>query len=111
MNHGNANGNCSACHPGGGSSFSCTNCHNGGDFEEEHRDEGINDLSNCLGCHPGGQEGDDFNGQGMVPRDGSVVNNDASGLGAHLLDMTASLSFLALIAVFPGVIDRFGRNS
>ena len=31
--------------------------------EEEHRDEGINDLSNCLGCHPGGQEGDDFNSQ------------------------------------------------
>jgi hypothetical protein len=109
MNHGNADGQCSACHPGGGSNYSCTNCHSGGDFEEEHRDEGINDLSNCLGCHPGGQEGDDVNGQVMVPADGLTVNNDGSGLGNYLLDMAASLSFLALIAVFPGVSDRFGR--
>lgn len=60
LNHGNANGQCTACHTDNDySSYTCTYCHNGGEFEDEHREEGITDLSNCLQCHPDGREGDD----------------------------------------------------
>jgi hypothetical protein len=58
----------------------------------------------------GGQEGNDVNSEGMFPANGLTVNNDGSGLCNHLIDMAASLSFLALIAVLPGMTDRFGRS-
>jgi hypothetical protein len=60
MNHGNANGKCSSCHPSGGSSYNCFACHDKAKMTEKHNEEGISDFaSRCLACHPGGREGDD----------------------------------------------------
>lgn len=58
MNHGDANGKCSQCHPSGGSQFNCFACHDKGKINNEHSEEGIsNFVSRCLDCHPRGKEG------------------------------------------------------
>ena len=61
MNHGEAGGQCSRCHPTTYASYSCFICHehNESELRREHSEEGIGDLSNCLRCHPGGREADD----------------------------------------------------
>ncbi len=56
LNHGNANGNCSSCHPSGGSAYNCYLCHNEQEMIKHHAEKGITDLSNCLSCHPGGRK-------------------------------------------------------
>ncbi|MEJ2748206.1 MAG: hypothetical protein P8183_09910 [Anaerolineae bacterium] len=64
--HGNANGNCTTCHPGNDTrTYTCFNCHNQQKMIGEHSEEGIGDLSNCVRCHAdgkgheGGDRGDD----------------------------------------------------
>jgi uncharacterized protein YjbI with pentapeptide repeats len=60
LGHGEANGQCSACHTNNDfSSYTCANCHSGERFIEKHSEEGITDLSNCVGCHPDGEKPDD----------------------------------------------------
>jgi hypothetical protein len=60
MKHGGANGNCSKCHPAGGSKYDCYACHNQDKMTKKHNEEGISDIgSRCLDCHPNGKEGDE----------------------------------------------------
>ncbi|MBE2201598.1 MAG: cytochrome c3 family protein [Anaerolinea sp.] len=60
INHEGANGECSACHPGGNTAvYTCTVCHDQQEMEEEHREEEITDIRNCMACHPDGREPDD----------------------------------------------------
>ncbi len=58
INHGGANGQCAACHPGGFNSWSCASCHDPGSMDGKHR-EVAGYSSNCLQCHAGGQHGED----------------------------------------------------
>lgn len=57
MEHGDANGECSACHDGTSSNVNCYRCHNKADTEKKHQEEGILDIAGrCLECHPDGKE-------------------------------------------------------
>lgn len=59
INHGGANGQCAACHPGGTGSWTCFGCHDQARMDAKHLEEGITDYaSRCLSCHPGGRGGD-----------------------------------------------------
>lgn len=67
MTHGDANGNCAACHVGETRAWTCTNCHNADEMNEEHADEDIFNITNrCIECHADGREGDD--GVAPAPR-------------------------------------------
>lgn len=58
MNHGDAGGDCYACHDGAKSNVNCYRCHDRAETEKKHTEEGILDIAgNCLACHPNG-EGD-----------------------------------------------------
>lgn len=60
MDHGDAGGNCSACHDGYKTSVNCYTCHNRSETEKKHAEEDIFDIAGrCLQCHPTGDEGDD----------------------------------------------------
>ncbi len=60
MNHGGANGQCSACHVGGGTDYDCFKCHNQNELDKKHNEKGIPDYaSHCLDCHSGGKGGGD----------------------------------------------------
>ncbi len=56
LNHGNANRQCAACHPGGNTgSWSCTGCHSQRDMDEHHKE--VSGYSgNCLACHANGRK-------------------------------------------------------
>ena len=55
MNHGGANGVCSACHTDNGNGpADCFKCHNRTKMDDKHKN--INNYaSRCLECHPGGR--------------------------------------------------------
>ena len=54
LNHGEANGNCGACHTSGvPGPAPCSVCHDQGKMDEKHR-EVRNYDGNCLACHPNG---------------------------------------------------------
>ena len=58
VNQGDANGNCSSCHPSGGSKYNCFACHDKAKINNEHNEEGISNFAGrCLACHPRGKEG------------------------------------------------------
>ena len=57
---------------------------------------------------PVGQEGDDVNGEAGLSAKNNVASNQSSGLWGYLIEMSASLSSLALVAIVPGVMERFG---
>ena len=60
IQHGGANGECSACHPSGTDSYTCENCHSFAAMRAEHQEEGIfNIAGRCIACHPYGNEGDE----------------------------------------------------
>jgi hypothetical protein len=60
MNHGDAKGNCSKCHPSGGAQYNCYACHDKDKMINKHNEKGISDIgSRCLDCHPGGKKGDE----------------------------------------------------
>ncbi len=59
VDHGDANGDCAACHGDDFSRASCTRCHNPAKLSAKHEEEGISDLGDCLSCHPKGDKGDD----------------------------------------------------
>jgi hypothetical protein len=54
IDHGGADGNCSACHPGGDTaSYHCFTCHSATTTVNFHNARGISDvLSKCADCHP-----------------------------------------------------------
>jgi hypothetical protein len=54
IEHGGADGGCSACHAGGDtSSYHCFTCHSGATTVNLHEARGITDvLSKCTDCHP-----------------------------------------------------------
>jgi hypothetical protein len=56
LNHGNAGGDCSACHGSPLPNYTCTKCHahDPARMADKHAEKGITDISDCLGCHPGG---------------------------------------------------------
>jgi hypothetical protein len=57
MNHKNANGNCSKCHPSKSSAYTCYNCHDKAKMENKHDEKGIFDIaSRCAECHRGGDD-------------------------------------------------------
>ena len=59
MNHANANGDCSKCHPSGGADWTCYTCHDQQKMEQKHSEEGISNISTrCVDCHPNGREGE-----------------------------------------------------
>ncbi len=59
LDHGGANGNCSTCHPGGGSGFTCFNCHNQSELDKKHNEKGIPDwIDRCMDCHADGRKHD-----------------------------------------------------
>jgi hypothetical protein len=56
MDHGGAGGNCSTCHPNGGSNYTCYNCHDRAETEKHHAEKNILDIANrCTQCHAGGR--------------------------------------------------------
>jgi hypothetical protein len=56
-NHGDADGECAACHPSGTSNWSCYNCHDQAKMESKHAEKEIFDIaSRCLECHPQGNK-------------------------------------------------------
>ena len=56
MDHGGADGECSACHEGTSSNVNCSRCHDKGETEKRHTDKGILDIGGrCLECHPDGK--------------------------------------------------------
>ncbi len=59
VDHGDAKGECAACHGDDFSRASCTRCHNKAELTKRHEEEGIVDLGDCLSCHPKGDKGDD----------------------------------------------------
>jgi hypothetical protein len=60
VDHGNANGNCAACHPSGGSDWTCYGCHSEAEMIHKHDEEGIPNITGrCLECHPNGEHDDD----------------------------------------------------
>jgi hypothetical protein len=60
MDHGDAKGNCSKCHPSGGAKYNCYACHNKEKMIKKHDEKGISDIgSRCLNCHPNGDKEDD----------------------------------------------------
>jgi hypothetical protein len=57
MNHGRANGQCAACHPGGGSAWTCFGCHNKTEMDKKHAEERItNYAARCMECHSDGKD-------------------------------------------------------
>ncbi len=59
MDHGNAGGNCYACHNGPKPAVNCYTCHNPAETEKHHAEEGIIDIAGrCLECHQGGEKDD-----------------------------------------------------
>ena len=59
VDHGDANGECTACHGTDFSRATCTRCHDKAKISKEHEEKGISDLGDCLSCHPKGDKGDD----------------------------------------------------
>jgi hypothetical protein len=60
MNHGDANGKCSKCHPSGGANYNCYACHDKDKMINKHNEKSITDISNrCLECHRRGEKGED----------------------------------------------------
>ncbi len=63
LNHGDANGKCSKCHPNDPPQWTCYACHNRDKMVQKHNDEGINNIDGrCLQCHPNGNKGGDGGG-------------------------------------------------
>jgi hypothetical protein len=57
MDHGDASGDCAACHPSGGSDWTCYTCHEQQETLEKHDEEVGGDIAGrCLECHPNGEE-------------------------------------------------------
>ena len=58
MNHGDAGGQCSTCHPSGYSEYTCYGCHkhDPAEIEKKHQEKGIPDFSDCTSCHATGKE-------------------------------------------------------
>jgi hypothetical protein len=57
MNHGNANGDCTRCHPSGTQSWTCFTCHDKSEMDKKHNEKNIsNYASRCLECHPNGRD-------------------------------------------------------
>jgi len=57
----NHNAECNTCHTNNNfSSYTCYSCHEHSESEmlNEHREEGINDISKCADCHKSGNEHD-----------------------------------------------------
>jgi hypothetical protein len=60
LNHGDANRNCAACHPGNvTTTYSCFGCHDQAKMVREHAKEDIFDITHCVRCHADGEEPDD----------------------------------------------------
>ncbi|MCB9419656.1 MAG: hypothetical protein H6667_07620 [Ardenticatenaceae bacterium] len=75
--HGNANGDCTTCHPGNDTrTYTCYSCHNQQEMISEHSEEGIGDLSNCVRCHANGEEHDGEDGNGDEHEDGGEEHED-----------------------------------
>ena len=56
LNHGGANGQCSVCHPNGGTAWTCTACHGNAAMDARHA-QVAGYSHNCIQCHPTGQGG------------------------------------------------------
>lgn len=57
MDHGDAKGECAACHEGTSSNVNCYRCHDRGETEKHHTEKNILDIDGrCLQCHPDGKE-------------------------------------------------------
>jgi hypothetical protein len=59
INHRNADGVCSRCHPVSWAAYTCARCHPNGKMAEEHNDEPGYTPDGCLRCHPTGRKEDD----------------------------------------------------
>jgi hypothetical protein len=59
MNHRNADGRCSRCHPASWASWSCASCHPYRKMDEEHDEEAGYSRTACVRCHPDGRKEDD----------------------------------------------------
>ena len=63
MNHGDANGKCSKCHPSGGAKYNCYACHDQAKMTKKHNEEGVSNFGGrCLDCHKRGDKGDEGGG-------------------------------------------------
>jgi hypothetical protein len=57
INHGNADGVCSKCHPSGTSSWTCFTCHDQAKMTKKHEEKGIPDyIDRCMECHGDGRK-------------------------------------------------------
>ncbi len=57
IDHKNADGVCSRCHPANNSNWTCYNCHNQAETEKHHAEKNIFDIGNrCIECHPSGDD-------------------------------------------------------
>jgi hypothetical protein len=60
MDHKDANGSCTTCHPSAMRDWSCFGCHDQGKLERKHTEKGISDfVGQCMNCHLNGREHDD----------------------------------------------------
>ncbi len=60
IDHKNADGVCSKCHPSGTSSWTCFTCHNEAEMTKKHEEKGIPDyVARCMECHGDGRKHDD----------------------------------------------------
>ncbi len=56
INHKNADGVCSRCHPSNTNGYTCYNCHDRQKMENKHAEKNIFDIANrCADCHPDGK--------------------------------------------------------
>jgi len=76
LTHGNANRDCSACHPGGDTgSWSCDGCHDPSEMNDKHKEiPGYDD--GCLACHANGKKPKE---QGSVWPPGQMLAVSGSG--------------------------------
>lgn len=57
INHKNANGDCSKCHPSGPPAWTCYTCHDQSETERHHEEKNILDIARrCTDCHPDGSD-------------------------------------------------------
>jgi len=57
INHKNADGVCSRCHPSNSPAYTCYNCHDRARTESKHAEKDIFDIANrCADCHPNGND-------------------------------------------------------
>ncbi|UCH58892.1 MAG: hypothetical protein JSV61_11820 [Anaerolineales bacterium] len=56
IEHKNAGGVCSRCHPSNSPAYTCYNCHDRAKMESKHAEKNIFDIaSRCADCHPNGK--------------------------------------------------------